>query len=226
MNGDLSIKGVLRQHLGLDGNVNVMADAFPLFQQLPEVSLRSLLELTSRQEIDYTQRDNCLSWRVHFEQTWTHIRVRVQLNPANKDAEVGMNNGNLKSVWKTGIESTWNGNWTCRQADELACRLSFEVIWVEKSEHYKVKVDDDDGRSNMTRWDIFDSASVVSHEFGHMIGNSDEYADPECELRDPVETGSVMDDNTPNVPERIMTLPAHRLGTWVTDLDGRSLAPF
>jgi hypothetical protein len=51
----------------------------------------------------------------------------------------------------------------------------------------------------MTNWDTDDSGNVAAHEFGHMIGHPDEYADATCPARNPVSTGTVMDDNTETV---------------------------
>jgi hypothetical protein len=33
----------------------------------------------------------------------------------------------------------------------------------------------------------------MAHEFGHMLGNKDEYPDSNCPARSPVNTGTVMD---------------------------------
>jgi bacillopeptidase F (M6 metalloprotease family) len=54
----------------------------------------------------------------------------------------------------------------------------------------------------MTLWDTSDSGDVASHEFGHMLGHPDEYASAACPNRSPVNTGTVMDDNT-EVVERL-----------------------
>jgi hypothetical protein len=51
----------------------------------------------------------------------------------------------------------------------------------------------------MTQWDTNDTGNVAAHEFGHMLGHPDEYADATCPSKNPVNTGTVMDDNTETV---------------------------
>ena len=46
--------------------------------------------------------------------------------------------------------------------------------------------------------------AVASHEFGHMLGNPDEYTSGTCPDRSPVNTGTVMDDNSNNIPLRLL----------------------
>jgi hypothetical protein len=57
---------------------------------------------------------------------------------------------------------------------------------------------------------------VTAHVFGHLIENKDEYrADDECRGRDSINTGTVMDNNTDNVPARMMTCFANDIGSNV-----------
>ena len=60
-----------------------------------------------------------------------------------------------------------------------------------------VRVQKGGGRSNLGLWHTDDPGDVASHEFGHLLGNVDEYSEPSvCPNRNPVNTGTVMDDNT------------------------------
>ena len=70
------------------------------------------------------------------------------------------------------------------------------VEWVTTNEHHRVRVRQGPGQTNMTLWDTSDSGDVASHEFGHMLGHPDEYSSSACPNRSPVNTGTVMDDNT------------------------------
>ena len=81
-------------------------------------------------------------------------------------------------------------------------RTDVRVEWVTSGEHHRVRVRVGPARSNMTTWDTQDSGDAASHEFGHMLGHPDEYSDSSCPNRTPVNTGTVMDDNT-EVVERL-----------------------
>jgi hypothetical protein len=81
--------------------------------------------------------------------------------------------------------------------------LTFDVQWVTNNPHHTVKVIRGPARSNMTTWDTQDTGDVAGHEFGHMLGLVDEYSDPVCPARSPVNTGTVMDDNTEVVERHV-----------------------
>ena len=66
-----------------------------------------------------------------------------------------------------------------------------------RNPHLTVRVKRGDGRSNLSLWHTDDSGDVASHEFGHLLGHPDEYSEDDvCPNRNPVDTGTVMDDNT------------------------------
>ena len=69
--------------------------------------------------------------------------------------------------------------------------------------------------TNMTTWDTSDSGGVAAHEFGHMLGHVDEYVSATCPDRTPVNTGTVMDNNSNNVPSRLMNGFAANIGSNV-----------
>jgi M6 family metalloprotease-like protein len=63
-------------------------------------------------------------------------------------------------------------------------------------------------------WYTSDPGSTAAHEFGHMLGLPDEYADPaRCAGRAPVGTGTVMDTNTSFIPQRLVQWVANEIGS-------------
>jgi hypothetical protein len=51
-----------------------------------------------------------------------------------------------------------------------------------------------------------------------MLGHPDEYTDANCPGRTPVNTGTVMDNNSNNVPARLMTRFATNIGSNVVSI--------
>jgi hypothetical protein len=140
-------------------------------------------------------------WRSAFFQSDTHVVVRIQLNPDAGISAATMNT--LRTTWRNGIIGKWSDRFECRAPNGERRRITFDVHWVTSGAHHVVRVRPGPERSNMTTWDTSDSGDVASHEFGHMLGHPDEYADATCPARSPVNTGTVMDDNT-EVVERLM----------------------
>jgi M6 family metalloprotease-like protein len=70
----------------------------------------------------------------------------------------------------------------------------------------------------MTTWDTADTGNVAAHEFGHMLDLPDEYTDTDCPARNPVNTGTVMDNNSNNVPNRMMQRIANNIGSNVVPI--------
>ena len=150
----------------------------------------------SAQEVSFNVAECTFRWTAAFRQEGTNIVVRIRLDP---DGDVTASKLNeVKKRWKKGIEKKWSYRFACceRPGCTRPCTLTFVVHWVDGGEHHRVRVIKGSGQSNMTTWYSNDSGDVASHEFGHMLGHPDEYTDPDCPLRNPVNTGTVMDDNT------------------------------
>jgi hypothetical protein len=156
------------------------------------------------QEIERRLSECIYGWTARYRQEGTHIIVRIELDPDAGIPDTTM--ATLRNTWKTGIENKWSNHFACRCTSSVCFRqgtLTFEVLWVNNSPHHTVRVRQGPARSNMTTWDTNDSGDVASHEFGHMIGLVDEYADAACPSRSPVNTGTVMDDNTEVVERHV-----------------------
>ncbi|MGL4176981.1 MAG: hypothetical protein ACRCSN_12980, partial [Dermatophilaceae bacterium] len=147
---------------------------------------------------------------VAFHQADTHVTLRIQLN-----ADAGITESTmaiLRDRWRNGIVGKWSDRFDCVGHNGTHKRLTFDVHWVTENAHQVVRVRQGPARSNVTTWDTDDSGEVASHEFGHMIGHPDEYADAACPARSPVSTGSVMDDNTETFQRHYDGLAAFNCG--------------
>jgi hypothetical protein len=149
------------------------------------------------QEISFSVSECIFGWTAAFLQQGTQVTARIQLNP---DADVSASLlQEVQDRWKRGIEDKWAYRFSCCQRPDCTspCALTFEVQWTSDRPHLMVRVQKGGGRSNLSLWHTDDSGDVASHEFGHLLGNADEYSEPSvCPNRNPVNTGTVMDDNT------------------------------
>jgi hypothetical protein len=157
------------------------------------------------QEVSFAVTECTFGWTAAFLQQGTHVTARIQLNP---DADVSASLlAEVKDRWKRGIEDKWSYRFACCQRPGCvsACALTFEVQWTNVNPHLMTRVKRGGGRSNLGLWHTDDSGDVASHEFGHLMGHPDEYSEPAvCPNRTPVNTGTVMDDNT-EVVQRLCT---------------------
>lgn len=210
----MSVRGIARRYRGIAGPFPVKARLLiPFWPYLPTGSLRHALEITAAQEHEFDVDECIYGWAAGFEQTWSHITVRIRLDPNAGIPASTINN--LQTVWANGIRTTWNNRWGVGFPHEATCPLTFNVQWVTSNEHHVVEVRQGSGRANMGTWYTQSSGSVAAHEFGHMLGLVDEYADSTCPDRSPVNTGTVMDNNSANIPSRMMTRFAANIGSNV-----------
>lgn len=201
---DLSVKGVARRYLNESGNISVKDDIMN-----GSGSLRDELEDAAREEVSFRQAScTVYRWQAAYRQVWTHITVRVDLNPDPSIASLASE----RNTWETRIENTWSDNWATSKSGELSCPFTFEVQWNTGNPHHTVEVDSGSGQSELSEWHQNDDGGTAAHEYGHMIGHEDEYEDPVClGGRSPVNTGTVMDNNSRNVPARLIEPFANRL---------------
>ncbi len=213
---DLSLKGIVREYGGITGGFSVVDDIFGVSDITGSVSLRSKLESMAREEHSFSKSECIYDWTAAFEQTWTHIRIRIRLNPDSGISAATMDT--LRTAWQNEIQNIWCHRRGCGRSGELTCRLSFVVQWVTTNQHHTVRVRPGPAPTNMTTWDTQDAGSVAAHEFGHMLGLVDEYAAADCPDRSPVNTGTVMDNNSNVVPSRMMTRFANNIGSNVVSI--------
>ncbi len=166
-------------------------------------------------EVGYTWTECIYAGRAAYRQRDHQVTVRIQLNP---DSDVTADElSALRTRWEDGIEAKWSNRFACCIRPDCTARanLVFQVVWTSTNPHHRVRVRRGPARSNQTTWDTEDSGDVASHEFGHMLGHPDEYADDACPNRSPVNTGTVMDDNT-EVVQRLCEPFCTRLGQTTT----------
>jgi hypothetical protein len=168
------------------------------------------------EEISFSVSECVFGWTAAYTQKGTHIAARIRLNPDDDVSAELLDE--VKQRWKLGIEAKWSYRFACCSQPNCSspCALTFQVVWVDTGEHLAVRVKRGGGRSNLSLWHTDDSGDVASHEFGHLLGHPDEYAEPDvCPDRSPVNTGTVMDDNT-EVVQRLCRPFCDRLGQDTT----------
>jgi hypothetical protein len=96
---------------------------------------------------------------------------------------------------------------------EVPCRVSVKVHWVTSEPHHIVAVHAGSGSRDESNWYTSDPGSTAAHEFGHMLGLPDEYAQASCPGRAPVGTGTIMDTNSSFIPRRMVQWIADEIGS-------------
>ena len=179
---DLSIKGVTRRYADFITQIQILLNGGTISLRDHIVrgngSVRARLESMARREISFDVSECIYSWNATFRQTWTHIVVRINLNPDAGITPATM--ATLQNTWQTTIENRWSNVWGAGRSGELTCPFTFDVQWVNSAAHHNVRVRQGPNPTFMRLWDTSDTGAVASHEFGHMIGNPDEYTAASC----------------------------------------------
>ena len=216
----LSVKGVVRKHASSLTQSQIAAAGGTISVRSHILggngSVRSKLESWARSQISFGMSECIYGWTAAYEQTWTHIVVRIDLNPDAGISAATM--ATLRNTWENTIETRWSNVGGAARSGELTCPFTFDVQWVNTGEHHNVRVRPGPAGTNMTTWDTSDSGAVAAHEFGHMIGNPDEYSSGQCPNRSPVNTGTIMDNNSNNIPLRLLQRMADFLGSNIVSV--------
>src|SRR2546421_1603170 len=97
----LSARGIARRFLERTGPLSVRQIFFD--GAGGTTSLRERLESLARQEISFDVSECVYGWTAKYEQTWSYVRVRVQLNP---DAGIpAATMATLRTTWENAIEA-------------------------------------------------------------------------------------------------------------------------
>lgn len=107
----------------------------------------------------------------------SHVRVIVRIrlyNDPNNERDVISDEAIAR--WERGIDRYWNGKFRLRNgAQTLDVYFLPVFVFYDTSAHHNVRVLPGDERSSRTKWYEDDSEDTAAHEFGHMLGNADEY---------------------------------------------------
>jgi hypothetical protein len=217
----VSIRGVARRFLNRTGTLSIRDDFFDGAEG--SKTLRPRAESLARQEIHYRFAECIYGAIARYEQTWSHVYVRIELKPDAGIPDVTM--ATLQTTWENAIEDIWSNRWCIGRAGEIACPLTFDVEWVTHHPHHTVRVRVGSLPTNEALWDTEDGAGVVAHEFGHMLGHPDEYVDSNCPDRDPVNTETIMDRRGEDVPARLMQRLADNVGSNVVSCSSQAAFP-
>ena len=180
---DLSLKGIARKYRAKNGAISVKQDILGTLSISGTVSLRSRLEEPARKQISFGVTECVYRWTAGYEQVWTHIMVRIKLDPDDGITEATMDT--LRDTWAEGVAFRWSDRWGCGRSGELTCPLTFEVLWVDAFAHHTVRVRQGPMQTDMTTWDTDDDRRTAAHgdEAGgaadaHVHGGGDGRAAP------------------------------------------------
>ncbi len=106
------------------------------------------------------------------------VSVVIRLKPTDE----GKNLDELKTRWLDGLRSVWNGKYVVTNGSStyaLRVRPIFVDAGYTDAVHHDLKVVKGPSRSNESKWDTEDKGkTTAAHEFGHILGNRDEYDNP------------------------------------------------
>ena len=107
----------------------------------------------------------------------TQLRVIVRIKLRNDPANAGNAISDTSVArWEGGINRRWNGKFRLRSgASTLDVWFLPIFVYHDDAAHHTIDVRPGDETSNQHLWYEDDSADTAAHEFGHMIGNPDEY---------------------------------------------------
>lgn len=168
-----------------------------------------LIEFPTSKEVTGHIVDGIYGWDYKYLQRGDELTLKLKLNPEPNITKEELDE--LKRRWRHGAESKWSEKFGCCDKSDIkggkcvGCSYStvmLNVEFVEEGEHATIRVRRGPARSNYTTWDTEDTGDVAAHEVGHHIGLKDEYQDPSVPTRTPVNTGTVMHNNTGSVEKR------------------------
>ncbi len=149
----------------------------------------------ARERRSYSVSSSSVSWwskyDIEFLDQQLHIYTSIYLYSSGgiggvTQAEID----SLAPYWEGGIEGLWNNRYGILHNDTYYYDIIYDVVFEYPSDHYDVQVrpgvSQGVPRTTMTLWDTADTGRVAAHEYGHMIGNYDEYDGGALDPNDPI----------------------------------------
>jgi hypothetical protein len=138
------------------------------------------------------------------------VRIRLVEHSANTRSVI---TDKLVARWRRSIDRYWNNRFQATNGPTVLT-ISFLPLFVYNSDdnpHFTVNVKEGSGRANVSNWQAEDDEEdTAAHEFGHMIGNPDEYNLPGTAAEIPT---NVPVFNQPGTT-RTMTAAERQQNTW------------
>ena len=151
----------------------------------------NITEVISNAPAQYSAWNNTFSWPAHF--TVQASRSPCSVTVTVKIKVTGTITAAQKSAWKSAIEGKWNRKAklmcpdpSCAAACPGGYPIYVQLQYVASGEHYAVVANTPTagatqtgthglgGTLSMKVWGVNDTTDVT-HEFGHMLGNVEEY---------------------------------------------------
>jgi hypothetical protein len=106
------------------------------------------------------------------------IIVRIKFVKPGDAQETYYPSDELAARWRNGIEEVWNNHFAAFNGT-TRLNLVFVPLFTPERSDEVVTVKPGSGRADQTTWFEAGTGRTAAHEFGHMIGNPDEYRIPE-----------------------------------------------
>jgi hypothetical protein len=167
------------QRITDDSPCHQLAPEIPCYQKSfpPRPVDRPIQEVISNAPPPDSSWNGTYTWHSKFDVVVT--RNPCQIKVILKIKLTGTITDQQKAAWKSAIETKWNNKVTLYCSDSKcveACPDGYPVVidleYVTTGEHQVVQASP--STSNMKLWGVNDTVDIT-HEFGHMLGNPEEY---------------------------------------------------
>ena len=178
----------VREMLDYEFRANREHDALLALMDAPEVGGRSSIT-SSFQEAHYERPKGGGAYQLQsftgttdfsLARTGNELRVlvRIHLVEAANILQTFYPDDKTANEWRSGIERVWNNHFVATNGTRRL-RVIFVPLFTEELPNHTVKIYHSEGRSDEHDWYLKSvNGDVIAHEFGHMVGNPDEYRLP------------------------------------------------